>query len=144
MKNVYLIFLALFVSSCDQRTSIAKQYVMDNFSKEGFKVEVIDVEKTNGENYVNKYNGSNMYAMEFMALCRLQENGYLLIDKDSISRNFKIFKYNVWDSSNIIMKALYIGSLEVNAGDEIKCVSKVIMIEKDNGWEPVAIRADLH
>jgi hypothetical protein len=143
-------FIFLFLlCSCkyiDDRGSLAKDYVIENWPKRGLNASVIEVEKIDGIEYKNKYDGTDMYAQEFVATCKIDGEGFMLVDKDDIVRNITLFKNNVFEEMNERQRDLfgYKGAIEVHPGTAIKAGSKVIMVKKENGWKPIAIRGDLY
>lgn len=144
-----LISLLIICSSCDLvngKSNLVFSYLLYNISTEEFTLKLIEVDRISGTSYNSRYDNTEMYAFEFVAKCEVLKSGYVLVNENNIVTNFKIFNYNIWESTNEFLKSAskYKGAIKVNIGDKIKCQNKVIMKKEKAGWVVLRISQDLY
>ncbi len=147
MKHLLLLLIPIFLCSCNtERENTAKQFIEENLPKNGFNVTVNTVKKINGISYTSKYTGEDLYALEFVAICTVNDNGFVFINENNMVNNNTIFETdpsngdpNYFDFIPTIKEVR-----SVKPGDIIQYTSNVIMQKTDNGWEPLDIRGDLY
>jgi hypothetical protein len=77
-----------------------------------------------------------MYALDFDATVKANQNGFIWIDDDDKVRSSYFHSDDEKDQG---IKSKY-----VNIGDTFVINNKVIMVKRESGWEPVDMRFDLY
>ena len=141
LRIILQLFICYILQSCsDSRVEIARKYVEENINNYGqFNVAIEDFKKIDGENYMNRYNGQERYALEFVATVRTNQTGYIQIEKDKRVENFHILNYKpepvakntIFDQGQTIKY--------IKVSDQFEIHSKVIMMKKESGWEAINI-----
>ncbi len=76
------------------------------------------------------------------ATVRSNQEGYVLVQEDGRVRNLNLFN----DEPKDIMQRAYLKIKEIKhikKGNQFEIHNRVIMVRKDSGWEPIALRWDL-
>jgi len=143
LRSTLSTFLIALLISCNPGVREAKSFIEENINQRGnFDVMVLNVEKIDGEFYKNKYTNQDMYALEFSATVRSNQEGYVLVQEDGRVRNLNLFN----DEPKDIMQRAYLKIKEIKhikKGNQFEIHNRVIMVRKDSGWEPIALRWDL-
>lgn len=76
LMKYLLLSLVILLTSCnslDQKFYAAKEYAITHLPEKGLNASVLNFEKVDGTEYKNKYDGTDMYALEFIATCKLND-----------------------------------------------------------------------
>lgn len=156
MKNTALVIafasiISFGLSSCDGTSSdhtltTARNYTQEAFDKRAavFNVTITDFRKIDGQEFTHKLTGEQMFAMDFIATCTANQDGFVLLSEDSLVENLRIFQAGVSEVTEDVTQYGYIGRRQLAAGDVFNCRSKVIMVKKESGWQPIAVRGDIY
>lgn len=140
-----LIIITVLIVSCDDnKIEIARQYAQENINRSGrFNVEIKEFKKIDGEAYVNKNTGKDMYALEFTGSVKSNQEGFVIVEKDGMVRNFNFFMYNIKNEIQHSFIKIY-DIKHINIGEEFGIHSRVIMNKTELGWSPLALRWDIY